>query len=466
MSRGGGAEVSLAQLHASGTPITLDEAVAIVQQTARVLLDHPGTPAVDLAGVFLQESGDVVLRLSRFGDPEASVRSMGELLRALLAATPSPTPLNQVIADSTTIPPACKSVSEMSQALSRFERRDRLELTRGVYHRWRTSTALAARRPGMAAAAAERVQPDPTTWQFAPSAAMLRAMESQRRRTIFNISLAAFAAVVVLLIALSDWQVVAGVRRLARTVAIETALLAERAGPALVDAVDGGFERMRAPFSRAVEIRAPGPVAPGPGAPPDEPAGRFRANAPPRVPQMPTAGTSTAVATNPRPPLFGSGIADLRTSSQQTAVAQASPDRPAALDFQAALPEPDNPPSTAAEGSPQPLPLARTSITSDRRDLATVYSQTDPDVTPPAPIDRQLLDSPPSGSQQFVALDIVVDETGRVETATLVGRPASMREAMLATGHLSAAKTWRFRPASRDGEAVKYRRRVWLVARD
>jgi len=93
-----------------------------------------------------------------------------------------------------------------------------------------------------------------------------------------------------------------------------------------------------------------------------------------------------------------------------------------------------------------------------------IYSSADTDVTPPMPIDRQFPDAPPPGAAQRngSAINIVVDETGRVESATLFGKPSTLQEAMAATADLSAAKTWRFRPAIKAGRLVIYRRTVWV----
>jgi outer membrane biosynthesis protein TonB len=50
-------------------------------------------------------------------------------------------------------------------------------------------------------------------------------------------------------------------------------------------------------------------------------------------------------------------------------------------------------------------------------------------------------------------MEIVVSATGEVERVRLVNGPTRMPDMML----LSAAKSWRFRPALKDGEPVRYR---------
>jgi hypothetical protein len=94
-----------------------------------------------------------------------------------------------------------------------------------------------------------------------------------------------------------------------------------------------------------------------------------------------------------------------------------------------------------------------------------VYTGADAEVAPPIALDTELLNAAPSGARRGTSLSIVVDETGRVDSATPVGRPGSLEEAMFATINASAAKNWRFRPAMKAGQPVRYRRTVWVENR-
>jgi hypothetical protein len=58
-------------------------------------------------------------------------------------------------------------------------------------------------------------------------------------------------------------------------------------------------------------------------------------------------------------------------------------------------------------------------------------------------------------------VEVVVDETGIVETATLRQPVNPQYDAVV----LAAAKTWLYKPASLDGTPVKYRKMIQVVLR-
>ena len=92
---------------------------------------------------------------------------------------------------------------------------------------------------------------------------------------------------------------------------------------------------------------------------------------------------------------------------------------------------------------------------------ATVYSSAMPDVQPPVMFFPQL---PPASAQPGApgtnTMELLIDEAGRVERVRLVSDPVRLPDMTL----LSAAKTWKFHPALKDGRPVKYRLPVsWEV---
>ena len=87
-----------------------------------------------------------------------------------------------------------------------------------------------------------------------------------------------------------------------------------------------------------------------------------------------------------------------------------------------------------------------------------VFSAEDPDVTPPVEIRRTMpVWTPPAPTvARFEfrgTLEVVVDETGNVASAAIRKSTTPVYDAAL----LDAAKSWRYRPAIRNGEPVRYR---------
>jgi protein TonB len=88
-----------------------------------------------------------------------------------------------------------------------------------------------------------------------------------------------------------------------------------------------------------------------------------------------------------------------------------------------------------------------------------IYTSEDGNVVPPAVV-RQLLPPFPTAararSQETLA--VVVDESGAVETASMLGALNPVYDRVI----LEAARQWRYKPATLDGVPVKYRRIVQI----
>ena len=94
------------------------------------------------------------------------------------------------------------------------------------------------------------------------------------------------------------------------------------------------------------------------------------------------------------------------------------------------------------------------------------YSVEDRDVTPPEGIDRRLPAwDPPSqtlrGLEHKGLLDLLIDESGAVETVAILDSVSPFYDHAL----LKAAERWTYRPAIKDGRAVKYRTVMSIVLR-
>lgn len=117
--------------------------------------------------------------------------------------------------------------------------------------------------------------------------------------------------------------------------------------------------------------------------------------------------------------------------------------------------------ATPPAATPRPSPAPSTA-----RDGHAVYSVDDLDVTPPDEIERVL--PPWAPKDQAIArlefhgtLEIIVDEHGRVVSAAMRKPTLPAYDTVL----LTAAKRWRFKPATKGGAPVRYRKFFDIVLR-
>jgi hypothetical protein len=92
-----------------------------------------------------------------------------------------------------------------------------------------------------------------------------------------------------------------------------------------------------------------------------------------------------------------------------------------------------------------------------------VYSSSDPQVVPPTLVSPSLPAGPRPGArpESLPEFELLISTTGEVEMVRLVSGPAGTQAGMM----VSAIKNWRFQPATREGQPVKYRQRMRLPIR-
>ena len=160
---------------------------------------------------------------------------------------------------------------------------------------------------------------------------------------------------------------------------------------------------------------------------------------------VPSAGTSSAAT----PKRAGGASGSSRTSAGVPAVGAASVANAAVADA-----------STRAAIGPAGDPVAQSSA--ERMETIRVhvtYDASDTAVIPP------LIDMPEISARDRIrpvtsgapAIEIVINERGTVDSARATVQPKTVGEASLLMGRLSAVKAWRFQPATKNGEAVRYR---------
>lgn len=111
------------------------------------------------------------------------------------------------------------------------------------------------------------------------------------------------------------------------------------------------------------------------------------------------------------------------------------------------------------EPAPAVAPVAAAPVPAD----ATVYSDADATVQAPVEVNRRLpaWNPPPALSRMEFRgqLEVVIDETGRVSSATLI-KPV---HPTYDTSLVDATSRWRFQPAMRDNVPVRYRKTFDIV---
>jgi hypothetical protein len=118
--------------------------------------------------------------------------------------------------------------------------------------------------------------------------------------------------------------------------------------------------------------------------------------------------------------------------------------------------------SAPASSTPPGLSPAPTTPHAEPADAAVrpeVFDATQRDVVPPAFLDSGSIRPRATEARQpeAAALEVMVNERGTIDAVKAARSPRTLAESMQMMNDLSAAKTWRFRPAMRDGHPVKYR---------
>ncbi len=116
------------------------------------------------------------------------------------------------------------------------------------------------------------------------------------------------------------------------------------------------------------------------------------------------------------------------------------------------------PPKPAAPPpAPEPPPVAPAPV-------RLVFDASDPQVTPPVTLRQELPPYPREGAPGRMpprtgAIELVIDELGRVERAIIRQPISAVYDPLL----LGATTTWRYKPATKDGSPVKYRKIIQVT---
>jgi hypothetical protein len=453
------------------------EAVAIVRQLADQLthglsLEPQGSiPGVD--EIELEPAGRLRARLDPVGTVPV-VRGLGYLLHILLADTGAPVRLRLIVSQAVSEMPSFPSVERLTWELAGFERPRRLETLKQLYERAavvrRTRLVPAAFGPDIHAAS------PPVSSRTVAHATKIADERTMRRPQLswpaLTMALATGAACGALVFA-------AVVAFSARRGAAPSRAVAESAPPDFKiesstrdftsGAPDASRKRTATAPADPVRSPAPGDISPSRtrGLPQNDQA---------RRPAMKSPAAPYEIAASPigepgrlRP--AGAQRSSLREVPQRAETeyrrARALFDQKdyakAADGFQQVVKLLDNGELTA------PLAELR-SMASDysvlsRATLSTtaggpVYSSGDEGVTEPVAL-RVYLPDPPSDTppRRLGVLVIVVNGEGAVESVRLESPSNRYHDRFW----VSVAKTWRFRPALKDGQPVRFLKRIAIT---
>ena len=399
--------VTLAELLERQTPVAWFEGVAIVQALCAVLVDLGDKASVpELRDIAIAPEGNLeLLGAGPAGQP--AVHRAGRVLTALVDQQHMPVPLRLLALAAVSPEPGYTSLRDLSTALEYFERPNRSEVVAGV-------CARAEQLP--AAASGDRPAPLRVLEEPSPPPTVIPGRRKRRSVLAAGIAAGLLAAVA------SAWWLWdrpeghwlrSGSHQVSRAVTAATDTVVSVAGGGL-RAVK---ERLGTTTAEAAPPAPPAVSAPGAGRPQ-----RRRAAALPSKP----------VGTTGRRP----GQVVLSTLF---AAAPRDPWQPAGLFLW-------------ADDLVVAVPMYGDSA---------VYTKSDPLVVPPELVRPRLPKLPPPGIrlEDLPRLELLVSISGEVESVKLMSPGAGVHPAMM----LSAVKNWRFQPATRAGQPVRYRHVMWLT---
>lgn len=505
--------VTLVDVLESGDGVNWREAVGIVYRLCLVLKESAKQTPILLEprNVEITSTGEVrVIPGQTSGDP--LVVQLGRLLRRMLSDVSTPPELRLLIAQATFELPIFESVDDLARALRQL---DRIEDSASV----RTAFVRATQPTVPHTVTMLQEKPVSADRNILPARRArgnkrgLRATEV--RETFFHVAGGVLAGILIGLAVVLGWALTRSTGRgesaTPAALSVQPAAVASESGVAPTQAVDGHKDVTPAsppstaaqPVSRPIRperesgARAANPaiggkrvavaeILPGPSIPPRAAARVMAAPAPQdlanRAAGLMGEGKADEAATVFDAlvltyPLYDPG-ADTLTLESLTAfrnsrrtllpniaardygrakAALGAGDVDGALDLgrqvSAMLERIETgPPPDLAERVRRLLSEA-TAIRSSAEQM--VYNRGDVDVVPPRPLSRQFPAAPPDGvpPHRIGVLDMVIGKRGDVEIIKLHTPLNRYHERMI----VSAAKAWRYRPALRDGQPVRFR---------
>ena len=392
--------MTIAALFAGPVAIEWYEAVAISQaicETLRLSGDGSGPVRIGPEHVSIDGSGAVHVAAQRKQDGRSALDEVADLLRAMLADRDVPTPLRLALSQTATN----NSVEEWANTIAYYERPNRAALIRGLYERAKNGSSQPPVAVIPVASAPAPLVPTPNPPKAkTPNSSLVQHLK--RYAPVIGLAVVASA-----IIAVTVWAI--QTRRPENRTVSDVAVPAAENAPAALSSATAALETL---VNRIPVI------------------GR-RETEPEQVPPPPPSGRWIHL-----PSPF-----DSQPRVYQTMVLPITRSLPQSIPFVELAAARNTSPGSSISSVPN-----------------TIYSAADNDVMPPVAIYPQFPSIPAGTEAKDVAeFDVIVTESGEVESVRARQSPASLGDALKMTMSLSAAKTWRFRPGVRNGEPVKYR---------
>jgi protein TonB len=396
--------ISVSDLATLPVSVHWAEAVAIVEEVCALLVgeDAAGQWVPDSRDVFITAHGTVML--GRGAEGSNDIDELGRMLHALLDPAATPMPIRLFIAQSIGSG-KFTTVSAYAEALAYYGRPGRTELIQALYLR-----CLELPDPEQAPPAEKAPEQEPP-----PAAAPKPVVRPKRTWT----KVAAVAFVSAGLATMAVWMI-----GLDADVSASMSVIRQAVSSAATATVQ--------------QVAQLAPSASPPSAPPES--------------------TPAAKSSRPSPRRQTERAGNASVSRNRTPVVVAAPQLSQSAPV---LPTPTIEGGLAtAPPVPPAVPATLPSIPAVLD--AAVYSSATQDVEPPVMRYPQLPPVPPITPDAPGAntMELLVDERGTVQEVKLKSRAERLTDMSL----LSAAKTWKFSPALKDGRPVKYRLEVsWVV---
>ena len=370
----------------------------------------------------IDDNGNLQLGFGPDG-PQNPVSVLAKLLKALLNGVDAPGGLRDLAADNAKSSPALSSVSAFQRALAFYERPGRASELQ----------AIAARLRGFAPAPQE--PPEDPRAEFDRLREKVAAKAEADEPAEPGKSARRFSRRTIVIAAAVELAILGAIVVYARPHYFDqTSELKDRVEQKLADTISTGLNKIGSSdgLGSAAAAAMPAEAAPT-GAP--EPA---KLNRP--VPATHAVGTTLTEKASARTPiLLPTGPVPLTTGGVATGPAF----------------------TMAPAYGPRALTSGPRADPGLNMGPIQTYTTADGEVDPPR-ITRQQLPRQPEPGDDTGYFDVIVNEMGDVERVQLVSPMRRFQERML----MAAAKAWKFRPALRDGQPVRYRMRIAIILSD